>query len=244
MIELTSNEKDFQGYLAEPKGGAKGGVIVIHEVWGLNGHTKDIAERFASEGYVALAPDLLAETDIAKYGDQLQKDLFNPEKRNEAQPKLRKLMAPMNEPGFAERTMAKLQACFDYLYDNPETSQKVAVNGYCFGGSYSFSLAAAEPRLAAAVPFYGHPPENTDELANINCPILAFYGEQDHGLVDDLPKLAQAMKAANVNFTYKVYEGCGHAFFNDTNPYAYNQTAAKDAWQRTLAFLDAHVAQA
>ncbi|MGH7195335.1 MAG: dienelactone hydrolase family protein [Candidatus Saccharimonadales bacterium] len=237
MIDLDFEGQKFPAYLARPEGETRGAVIVIHEVWALNEHTKNIAERFAAEGYLALAPDLLSETDIAEHSAELQADLFNPEKRNEAQPKLRALMAPIQEPGFAEKTLGKLQVCFDYLFDKPEVGQKIAVNGYCFGGGYSYSLATHEPRLKAAVPFYGHAPEDLSELQNIACPILAFYGQNDEGLVKDLPELKQNMQSAGVNYQAKVYPDCGHAFFNDTNPYAYNEAAASDAWQETVQFL-------
>lgn len=238
MFELEFDGQKFPVYLAQPTDDIKGGIIVIHEVWALNEHTKSIADRFAAEGYLALAPDLLGQdTEITKYAAQLQLDLFNPEKRNETQPKLRKLMAPMNAPGFAEKTLGRLKVCFDYLYDKPEVGQQVAVNGYCFGGSYSYTLAINEPRLKGAIPFYGHAPTDVEELKKIKCPILAFYGEKDEGLVGDLPELKKAMKAAGVDYEATVYPDCGHAFFNDTNPFAYNEAAAKDAWQRTLEFL-------
>lgn len=238
MIELKYNGAPLAAYEARPAGEVKGGIIVIHEVWGLNDHTRDIAERFAREGYVALAPDLVSETDIAKYAAQMQLDLFNPEKRNETQPKLRALMAPMREPGYGERTLGRVQTCFDYLLSLPETHGWVAITGFCFGGSYSFALASSEPRLKAAVPFYGHVNlEEPEKLQDIRCPILAFYGEKDEGLMSSLPEAKQAMADAGVDFTAHVYPDCGHAFFNDTNPYAYNEAAATDAWQRALEFL-------
>ena len=239
MITLNYNDTKFEAYEAKPTGEVKGGIIVIHEIWGLNEHTKDIADRFAREGYWALAPSLLADTDIADHASELQLDLFNPEKRNEAQPKLRALMTPLQEPGFAEKMLGRVHACFEYLYDQSETHEWVAITGFCFGGSYSFSLATSEPRLQAAVPFYGHTNlEDTTVIKQINCPILAFYGEQDTGLVDNLPMIKAEMEQAGIDFSAQVYPDCGHAFFNDTNPYAYNETAAKDAWQRTLVFLD------
>lgn len=242
VIELTYKDTPFEAYLAEPKVKTKGGIIVIHEVWGLNDHTKTIAERFAAEGYLALAPSLLFETDIAKHADKLALDLFNPETRNETQPKLRALMAPMQEPGFAPTALGRLEACFGYLLGDERTGGKVAVCGFCFGGSYSFSLATHEPRLKAAVPFYGHADmEHPETFAQINCPILAFYGDQDQNLMASLPALKGQMQKAHVNFEAKVYSGAGHAFFNDTNPYAYNEQAAQDSWRLTLDFLAQHV---
>lgn len=241
MTEFMHDDQNFPVYISEPKGDVKGGLIVIHEIWALNDHTKNIADRYADEGYVVVAPDLLTMTDIAKHADTLSLDLFNPEKRNEAQPKLRELMTPTREPEFGTATLAKLKVCFDYLYELPEVKQKVAVTGFCFGGSYSYTLAINEPRLTAAVPFYGHAPLDIAELKKITCPILAFYGENDENLMNNLPELKELMSQAGVDFTAVTYPGAGHAFFNDTNHFAYNEAAAQDSWQRALEFLDKHM---
>lgn len=242
MINLKVGGQDtpLEVYEVKPDGDVKGGLIVIEEVWGLTDHIKGVADRFAAEGYWVLSPELLSETHIKERAGTLMLDLFNPEKRNEAQPKLRALMTPTREPGFGDKTIARVRACFDYLYGKPETNDWVAVTGFCFGGSYSYALSMAEPRLKAAVPFYGH--ANLDDpemLAKITCPIMAFYGENDEGLISGLPQVERAFKDAGVSLTTKVYPNCGHAFFNDTNPFAYNGAAAKDAWQRTLDFLAA-----
>lgn len=238
MIEIAA-EKSVNSYLARPDGQVKVAVIVIHEVWGLTDHIKSVAERLAAAGYLALAPDLLGGTGI----DQLtlaglQNDLFDPEKRNQVQPDLRQLMAPMQNAEFGELTTQRLQACFDYLFNLPETQNKVAVAGFCFGGTYSFNLAIKEPRLKLALPFYGHADQTSTELKNIACPIFAFYGEKDERLMAQLPDLEKRMSESGVNFQSKVYPDCGHAFFNDSNPFAYNAAAAADAWQRTLQLLE------
>lgn len=239
MIQLTVDGTPLDVYEAKPSVNIKGGLIVIEEVWGLTDHIKSVADRYAAEGYWVLSPELLAETDIKKHAATLMLNLFNPEKRSETQPKLRELMAPMNEPQFAPKTVNRLHACFDYLYDKPETEKHVSITGFCFGGSYSYQLAVAEPRLKAAVPFYGHAPLDEDVLKDIVCPVLAFYGEKDENLIKDLPELQTKMTAAGVQYEAIVYPDCGHAFFNDTNPYAYNPAAAQDAWERALNFLSA-----
>src|ERR1039458_2627305 len=156
MINLDSNGQKFEAYVAEPAGEVRGGVIVIHEIWALNDHTKSVADRLAAEGYLALAPNLLSMLELGDKAAQLQlqSDMFNPEKRNEAQPKLRALMTPMQDPDFGSKTIPKLQVCFNELYNRRAVGQKVAVTGFCFGGSYSFGLAAHEPRLKLALPFY------------------------------------------------------------------------------------------
>lgn len=238
MIEIKANQT-LPAYLVRPSGPTKAAIIVIHEVWGVDDHIKSVAERFAAEGYVALAPDFLSSAGIDTSGiADMQEALFDPERRNQIQPELRKIMAPMQNPEFGVRTTNGLKACFDYLYDLPESHQKVAVVGFCFGGTYSFTLAMEEPRLIAAIPFYGHADQGVEDMERIKCPVLAFYGENDERLISGLDELRQSMQAANVNFTAKVYPNCGHAFFNDTNRFAYNKSAAIDAWKLTLSTLN------
>jgi carboxymethylenebutenolidase len=242
MQDLESGGQNFGVYIATPVGDIKGGVIVIHEVWGLVDHIKAVADRFAEEGYLALAPDLLSETDIAAHAThELQEDFFNPEKRNEAQTKMRALMAPIQEPEFASKTIDKLKICFDYLYNLPEVKYLVAVSGFCFGGSYSYSLAIAEPRLKLALPFYGHVTTDISELSKIKCPLRAFYGQNDERLISSLPEVKAAMKQAGVDFEAKVYPDCGHAFFNDSNRFAYYEPAAKDAWKLAQKYLSTYL---
>lgn len=241
MITIKAGQ-DVPAYLAKPAGLAKAAVIVIHEVWGMVDHTKSVADRLATEGYIALAPDFITDTfkaagvDTSKLPD-LQEALFDPERRNKVQPELRKLMTPMQNPDFGEQTLAGLKASFEYLYKLPESQQKVAVMGFCFGGTYSFSLAIEEPRLIGAIPFYGHSDADAETLKQIRCPVLAFYGAQDERLMAGLDELRQKMSAAEVDFTAKVYPDCGHAFFNDTNRFAYNKDAATDAWNLAMTFL-------
>ena len=242
MVNLTWNEHPFAAYHANAAGTVRGGIVLIHEVWALEDHIKAVADRYAAEGYDVIAPNLLAETEIEHYAQQLKLDLFNPLTRNEAQPKLRKLMAPMQSESFTEKTIGRLAVCYNWLFQQPAIEKRVAVTGFCFGGSYSYLLATKEPRLKAAVPYYGHPPLDVTVLENITCPILAFYGENDENLMSDLPEVKQRMHEAGVSYEAVVYPDSGHAFFNDTNPFSYNKAAASDAWKRTLAFLAATMA--
>jgi carboxymethylenebutenolidase len=242
MIQVEA-DRPIDAYLAKPSGAPKGAIIVIHEVWGLVDHIKSIADRYADQGYLALAPNLLFQIDFSSVDvAKLQKQLFDPKSRSEAQPTLRKLMTPMQDPSFGAKTTERTKACFDYLYNLPESNQKVAVSGFCFGGTYSYALAVSEPRLKIAFPFYGHADQPASELAAIKCPIRAFYGQNDENLMSTLDDLKQRMDAAHVDFQAKVYEGCGHAFFNDTNPITYNQEASRDAWNIVLANLSSVMA--
>ena len=239
---ISTTKGDVNSYVAHPETKVKGAVIVVHEVWGLNDHTKNITDRLAKEGYIALAPELLSDTFDVVTARSLQEDLFDPEKRNEVQPKLRALMTPMQNPEFGERTLAKVKDLFSHLYEIEEVKQHVAIMGFCFGGTYSYTLAVNEPRLKLAVPFYGHCNYDVEDLKKISCPVRAFYGEKDEGLTGSLPDLKKKMQDASVDYEAKVYPNCGHAFFNDTNKFAYNQEAASDAWKRTLEILQQYLA--
>jgi carboxymethylenebutenolidase len=230
--------RDTVAYRARPAGGPQAAVLVIHEAWGLAPHIKTVADRLAAEGYLALAPNLLSDTDIERLATpELQESLFDPERRHAAQPRLRELMAPLHAPDFAAATSERLQACFEYLFKLPESHGHVAVWGFCFGGSYSFSLAIQEPKLALALPFYGHSDQPVRELARIKCPVRAFYGANDENLMKALPALKERMNDGGVDFESKVYNGAGHAFFNDSNRYAYNAAAATDSWNRVKELL-------
>jgi carboxymethylenebutenolidase len=150
---------------------------------------------------------------------------------------MRELMTPMNNPEFSKRTLSRLSDSFDYLYEVPDVSRRVVVVGFCFGGTYTYCLAVNEPRLKLDVPFYGHCDFSVDELAQVNCPVRAFYGEKDDGLIEQIKTLPATMKKAGVDYSQKVYSNCGHAFFNDTNRFAYDKHAADDAWQILLSEL-------
>lgn len=237
-IEINSDDGTVNAYISKPDGIIEGALILVHEVWGLNEHTKAVADRYAKEGYLVLAPSLLEELNLdpAEFAE-IQSKLFDPEQRNSIQPRLRELTSPMQDPEFGRKTVTRLKACFDHLYDMPEFGQRVGIVGFCFGGTYSYTLAVNEPRLKAAVPYYGHCDIDVDDLAKITCPILAFYGENDEALISNLPQLKEKMAHAEVDFMSVIYPNCGHAFFNDTNKFAYNHDAAENSWKKATVFL-------
>ena len=237
MIDFP--EHDLTAYRVDPSGEVRGAVIVIQEIWGLVDHVKDVTGRFAAEGYVSIAPDLLGHVGLSpEVGQELQRLVQSPdeESRLAAQPRMREQMAPARSPEFAAWAIPALRSVVDHLLAVDGVDGRVGVVGYCFGGSYALALALAEPRLRAAIPFYGTFPADGDP-ATIACPVLAFYGEEDHGITDGVPALEAHMAEAGVDFSARVYHGVGHAFFNDTSPTRYNAEAAADAWARTLAFL-------
>lgn len=216
------------------------GLIVIEEIWGLNDHIKSVADRYAAEGFSVLSPELLPQGMLEKLTPQMQQDLFDPEKRAALQPQMREAMAPIQQPEYAGHTITILKACVDYLLADEGVNGHIAVLGFCFGGTYSFHLAAHDDRIRAAVPFYGHPPSD-EEIPNIGCPILALYGEEDANLMQSLDKLKSDMQSHGKQFEAVVYPNAGHAFFNDTNSLQYRPEIAHDAWEKSLAFLREHL---
>lgn len=234
------NLDDVTVWREEPTGPPRGGLIVIHEIWGLVQHTRDVAARFAAEGYVVYAPDILADAiETPEIGELLQSIIADPDdaRRNAEQPRLRAAFAAPHAPGFAEKAVRRLTTTLDALEREPGVDGRIGVVGFCFGGSYAFELAAADPRIRASVPFYGSSPDPS-KMPGISCPVLALYGEEDTALVDALPALRDDMTSAGVDFRDHVYPDAGHAFFNDANQRQYRAAAAKAAWPEVLEFLN------
>ncbi|MBC8102028.1 MAG: dienelactone hydrolase family protein [Cytophagales bacterium] len=211
------------GYLSAPEGkGPFPAVLVIHENRGLNEHTRDVARRFAAEGFVALAPDALARsggTGAMKTPDEARAAIG--------------LLTP-------EQAISDLRSALRFLDAHPAVQKgKLGVVGFCWGGARSFTLATQDPRLRGSVVFYGTAP-SAPELAKTLCPVLGLYGETDERITSRVPETTAAMKAAGKKYESKIYAGAGHAFFNDTGE-RYNAAAASDAWTRTLAFFRANL---
>ena len=218
-VEYMSDVK-LTGYLSKPK--AKGtypAIIVIHENRGLNDHTRDVARRFAAEGFVALAADALS-----RKGGTAAMD--TPEKVREAFSSIS-----------AADVLKDLNAGLAFLDSQSNVKKgKLASIGFCWGGARSFLLSTEPNKLRAAVVFYGTAPTE-EQLAKVHCPVLGIYGETDERITSKVPEVDATMKKLKKSYEYKIYKGAGHAFFNDTNGDRYKAEAAKDAWTQTLAFL-------
>ena len=169
MIDIPDSE--LTAYRAEPAGTPKGELIVIHEIWGLVDHIKDVADRYAAEGFLVVAPDILTNSGVTPtVGQELHDLAMNPVEatRTAAQPLMREKLAASREPAYGAWALEQLTKVVDYLEAQPDIHGRVAVTGFCFGGSYTFALAAADTRVRAAAPFYGAPPESAD-IAAISC---------------------------------------------------------------------------
>jgi carboxymethylenebutenolidase len=242
-IELAAPDgAAFEAYIARPEDEPIGGLIVIHEIWGLVDHIRDVADRFAAQGWLVAAPDILSKAGVAPYlGTELFAAMNDPDEevRTAAQPRLREALSGMRAPEYAAWATGALRAVVDWLEAQPGVDDRIAVTGFCFGGTYAFALAAADERIRAAVPFYGTAPA-PDQIARITAPVLALYGENDPPLIGALPTVRQAMDDADVDFSAVVYPGADHAFFNDTGR-RYSAAHSAEAWTRVLEFLDEKV---
>ncbi|MGG0939924.1 dienelactone hydrolase family protein [Brevibacillus centrosporus] len=233
-------------------------VIVIQEIWGTDAHIRDLTDRFAKAGYLAVAPDLFAvegkrpETLTEERIEQVKAFLetLPPPAWHDAQareaaleqqpPKAREELRATYADVFAHlklfpQLLEKLKAAVSFLEGYAlSKGQKIASTGYCMGGALSLQLASSVPNLAGSVVYYGHL-LNKEQVATIECPVLGFFGQLDAKINAHLPEFVSAMKEADKSFTYEVYEGAHHAFFNDTRG-AYHVEASRDAWEKTLAF--------
>jgi carboxymethylenebutenolidase len=250
-------EGEYKGYLALPALAVTPlpGVLVVQEAGGVDGHIEDVTRRIASAGYAAFAPDLFArkgERPPALKPDRLREvlEFFNalaPAARSD--PKSRDAALDAMPPDMAARIRETIMTMFaggffpalaaasTYLRkEQPVTrGQRIASMGFCMGGGLSALLAAKDSELAGAVMFYGRPPPEED-IPNIACPVIAFYGREDTPLIASLPAFQEAMNKHGKRFEAVIYDGAEHAFFNDSRP-SYDVRAARDSFARTLEFL-------
>ena len=208
------------GYLARQVGGKKRpAVIVISENRGLNAHIEDVARRFAVDGFLAFAPDPLSQfggtpADPAEVG---------------------KLFGSLN----AAETAARLAAAVKFLATHAESTGKVGVVGFCWGGGMVNRLAAAGTTLNAGVAYYGSQLPAAD-VPKISCPLMLHYASEDARINAGIPAYEAALKEHKKTYELFMYEGAGHAFNNNTGA-RYHKEAAELAWKRTLEFFNKYL---
>ncbi len=214
-------ENQYSGYLVQPEGaGPFPGIVVIHEWWGINENIRAQADRLAREGYVALAVDLFGKTTTDP---------------NEAM----KMVKGLDQ----HKATAELVAAANYLRSLKQVrADRVGSIGWCFGGRQSLMLALADPKLAAAVIYYGSPVTDAEQLKRIKAPLLGIYGEADKSIpMEQVKEFDKALTEAGVRHEIHTYPGAGHAFANPTRSDAYKPEAASDAWKKTTAFLERYL---
>jgi carboxymethylenebutenolidase len=216
-VSFQSNGGQTNGYLATPRTPKGPGVVVIQEWWGLVDHIKDVCDRFAAEGFLALAPDLY-HGEIAKSPDEAGK----------------MMMALRIDD--AEKD---LKGAIDYLLAHAaNSSSEVGTVGFCMGGALSLYAASKNEKVGACVVFYGGHPNVKPDLPNLKSPVLGIFGERDRSVSPAVVHdLEGKLKELGKSFEYHIYPGADHAFFNDSRPQVYNAEAAADAWTRTVEFL-------
>jgi len=223
MIEFKSNGATAPGYLALPEGGTGPGIVVIQEWWGLVPHIKDVCDRFAAAGFVALAPDLYHGASTTE----------------------------PDEAGKAMMAMQLDQAALDMSGAVDEVtrrggSDKVGVIGFCMGGGLALVLATKRPdKVAAVVPCYGIIPwaEAQPDYSAMTAAVLGHYAEKDDFFTPAAAEeLATTLRGLGKEVEIHIYPGVDHAFFNDTRPEVYDAAASSLLWDRSVAFFRANLA--
>ncbi|MGH7320801.1 MAG: dienelactone hydrolase family protein [Candidatus Rokuibacteriota bacterium] len=219
MVQYPANGTTTSAYLATPAAGKGPGILVIQEWWGLVQHIKNICDRFAAEGFTALAPDMY-------HG----KTASEPDGAG-------KLLMALNI-GQAEKD---LRGAAKHLTGHSSTAKLGAV-GFCMGGQLALFAATLNPSVGACVNFYGVHPNVKPDYAKLAGPVLGLFAEKDTFVTPEIAReVDAAIKKAGKSSEVHIYPGVDHGFFNDERPDVYNKAAADDAWRRTLAFFRQHL---
>jgi carboxymethylenebutenolidase len=261
MLTYAGDEGQLQAYLSRPDTDQpRPAIIVIHEIYGLVDHTKDVANRFAQQGYVALAPHLFSRPGLAadltpaNIGEMLRFNSSIPRERMAdaafVQQEMEKLPAESRQKIQTVRNILfggqlpreslvkDLDKARQYLAGQSFVlADKIASIGFCFGGGMSINLACQAP-LAACVLFYGGNPDPVDLVQNIAGPVLGIYGAEDQRINSHLDELVRSMAQYKKDFEMRIYPGAGHAFFNDTSPATYREKPAHQAWEQVRHFFE------
>ncbi|WPP52832.1 dienelactone hydrolase family protein [Catalinimonas niigatensis] len=219
-VEVPSGDRTVHSFVAYPEKSEDAlAVIVIHENRGLTDWVRSFADQMAAAGYIAIAPDLLSgfSADAPKTSDFASSDA--------ARDAIYQL-----DP---EQVTQDLQAVRAYIADVPASNGKVAVMGFCWGGSQTFRFATNSDQIVVAMPFYGTAPEAYEAIEQISVPVYGFYGENDQRVNATLESTAAMMKKADNTYEYEIYKGAGHAYMrNGDDPQG--DKASKEAKAKSM----------
>ncbi len=220
MVEFQSNGEAGSGYLATAASGSGPGVIVLQEWWGLVDHIKEVADRFAGEGFVALAPDMY-HGETADSPDDAKR-----------------LMMSLN----IDRAEKDLRGSIEYLLSLDQTQgDQVGTVGFCMGGQLSLYAACANSQVGACVNYYGIHPDVQPDIGSLEAPVLGFFGEDDAKVSPEVVReLEDRLNQAGKQVEFHIYPGADHAFFNDGRP-MYKEKEAKESWDRMIQFYRANL---
>jgi carboxymethylenebutenolidase len=210
-----------RGYLVKPANatGPLPAVVVVHENRGLNPYIEDVARRVAKAGFIALAPDGLSSVGGYPGNDADGRELQRTVDR--------------------EKLMNDFFAAYEFMANHDDTTGKVGCVGFCYGGGVCNALAVAYPELGASVPFYGRQAA-VEDVPRIQAPLLLHYAELDERINEGWPAYEAALQEHGKTYTAHIYPGVNHGFHNDSTP-RYDEAAAELAWERTIAFFNAHL---
>jgi carboxymethylenebutenolidase len=261
-METSDQETKFKcadgtmmiAFVSRPRDGKYPGIIVIHEAFGLNEQIRGVARRYAQQGYVTIAPNLFTRNGDIMNEKNIESAMrymwtLPPEKRGDPAT-ITELMNKMSE---TERKVAKtfflgrekmekemaqdLMDCRSHLQSlDFVDKERLGIMGFCLGGGLTYQLSTMYP-FSASAPFYGSNPKPLESVENISGPVLAFYAGEDERINAGVPSLVEAMVKYKKQFSLKIYKDAQHSFFNETRP-SYNEQAANDAWESSLAFFN------
>jgi carboxymethylenebutenolidase len=216
-VDLDAGDAALRGYLAVPAAGRGPGVLVLSEWWGLVDHIRDVCDRFARDGFVALAPDLY-------HGERTS----DPDEAG-------RLMMNLALPRAARDLDAAVAAL---LGESAVTRPRVGAVGFCMGGQLALLAGTRNRRIGAVVDFYGIHPKVTLDLSGLDAPVLGIFAERDAYVPPDaVRKLEADLRAAGKRVRTRIFPGVDHAFMNDARPDVYDAKSAAEAWAEALAFL-------
>jgi carboxymethylenebutenolidase len=227
MVQFPGKAGTVWAYQSRPKAqGNYPAIIVIHDTEGISSYAEDLARRYAREGYVALCVDYLSRHGgTAKAPGRDAQRGFN----------VRQLVPP-------EVIKEDTGAAVAYVKTVPGVrADRLGLTGFCWGGEMAFYAATQVRGFKALVVFYGSAPQPLDLLREVEGPVLAHYGEKDPRVTGGVPATEEAMRRFGKSYTYKIYPNAQHAFHHDTRADRYHPEAAKEAWERTLAFFAQHL---
>jgi carboxymethylenebutenolidase len=224
-ITVKNGDRQIKCFIAYPEVKNKAtSVLVIHEIFGLSDWVRGICDQLAKEGYIAIAPDLLSGQpgeDSSKY---------------EGTDALRKAVTQLP----AEQVTEDLRAVSNYVCQLPAASGRLAVAGFCWGGTQTFRYATNNPEIESAFVFYGTAPDSLADLARIKANVYGFYGENDERVTSTVDKTFTLMKEAGKQYEPKIYAGAGHGFMRSgdaPDAEAANKGACTEAWARWTGLL-------
>lgn len=213
-VTYAGADGEVKAFSARPKGNKKlGTVLVIHENRGLNPHIIDVARRVAAAGYIAVAPDALSPLGGTPADEDKARDLIG-----------------QLDPA---KNLQNYLKGLEYLRNRADGNGKTGCVGFCWGGAMANQLAVNDPKLLAAVAYYGSQPK-AEDVPKIKAELMLHYAGLDERIDAGIPAYEAALKANNIKYQLFMYDGVNHAFNNNTSPTRYNEAAAKLAWERTL----------